>query len=90
MVLQRAIHAHTDCDVRNLLSRVLDVRFLIEEAEAMSTTAVRCPFCGVWMRVAVQPSHIEKVGRLDDSRALKVKFDDQVVAHICIPKKESE
>lgn len=54
----------------------------------MSTTPIRCPFCGMIIRVAVQVSHIEKVGRLDDSRALKVKFDDQTVAHICIPKEE--
>lgn len=56
----------------------------------MSTTLIRCPWCKEFIRVAVQPSHIEKVGRVDDSRALKVKFDDQVVAHICIPKEGSD
>jgi len=44
----------------------------------MSTVWMRCPHCGTGLRVAVQPSFVEKLkGRL------KVSFDSQTVAHVC-------
>lgn len=47
----------------------------------MSTTPVRLPCCGVWLRVAVQPSKIEVLnGRVH------VEFDPQNAAHVCQPK----
>lgn len=53
----------------------------------MSTTAIRCPYCGGWMRVAVQASHIKKALMPNQ---LLVKFDDQSVAHICRTKETSD
>ena len=51
----------------------------------MSTAAVRCPFCGAWMRVAVQESRVEKT----DEGSLLVMFDAQKVAHICRERDET-
>lgn len=47
----------------------------------MATAAIRCPFCGTWLRIAVQPSRITK--QSDKSDDLFVMFDEQHVAHIC-------
>lgn len=45
----------------------------------MATIPVSCPFCGVWMRVAAQPSRIRKM----TDEQLRVQFSEQEVAHIC-------
>jgi hypothetical protein len=45
----------------------------------MASAAWPCPYCGVWLRVAVQPSKITKSG----PDQLTVEFNTQVVAHIC-------
>lgn len=47
----------------------------------MATVPVTCPYCGVWIRVAVQPSKIIKPNAKTDD--LYIKFDDQEVAHVC-------
>jgi len=49
----------------------------------MSTTPLRCPGCGEWLRVAVQVSKIIK-----NEESMIVQFDNQAVAHIC--KKENK
>ena len=46
----------------------------------MSTSPVRCPECGEWVRVAIQPS-VVKVNK--EFGSMKVMFDDQNVAHTC-------
>lgn len=44
----------------------------------MSTVAITCPECGVWLRVAVQPSQVQVL-----QNHLEVQFDRQFVAHKC-------
>lgn len=44
----------------------------------MSTTPIRCPKCGVLVRVAVQASRIEL-----RSNAIFVMFQEQNAAHVC-------
>lgn len=46
----------------------------------MSTTPIVCPYCGGWLRVAVQAAHITK-SKLGDQ--LRVVFHEQLVAHVC-------
>lgn len=53
----------------------------------MSTSAIRCPYCFAWMRVAVQASQIKRDENIPNQ--LHVRFDDQSVAHICRDKEAS-
>ena len=46
----------------------------------MSTIALRCPYCGGWMRVAAQASLVEKTDQPDQ---LRVEFSAVRVAHLC-------
>jgi hypothetical protein len=50
----------------------------------MSTIPVRCPLCGEWLRVAVQPSLITpREGQL------VFKLNEEILAHTC-KKKDDE
>lgn len=49
----------------------------------MSTVPLRCPKCGAWLRVAVQPSSIDV-----EEESLFVYFDSQTVAHTCKEEKK--
>jgi predicted nucleic-acid-binding Zn-ribbon protein len=44
----------------------------------VSTSPIRCPKCGAWIRVSVQVSQI-----VVSKDQLKVFFDTQTVAHTC-------
>lgn len=49
----------------------------------MTTTPVRCPECGEWLRVAVQVRLINWSDETPRKQQLYVAFDDQHVAHMC-------
>ena len=53
----------------------------------MSTVALLCPYCGDWLRVAVQPSGVEWIVR---GKQLGVRFSDQLVAHICNSERKTQ